>query len=225
MGEGRWEIGDERREKGENRKSINHQIIKSKNNTMEKSIKGTRTEQNLLKAFAGESQARNRYTFFAKQAQKEGYEQIAALCAETAANEEVHAKLFFKHLEGGAVEITAMYPAGKIGSTEENLKAAAEGENEEWSSLYPEFSRIAAEEGFQKVATLFKLIAKIEESHEQRFTKLLKNLRENKVFEKGEKSFWICRKCGHIHFGNKALNNCPVCDHPMAYFELKAENY
>jgi rubrerythrin len=192
---------------------------------MEKSIKGTRTEQNLLKAFAGESQAKNRYTFFSKVAQKEGYEQIAELFMETALNEEVHAKLFFKHLEGGAVEITAMYPAGSIGKTLDNLKAAAGGENEEWTSIYPEFAKIAAEEGFQKVSTLFKLIAKIEESHEARFKKLLKNLEENQVFERGEKSFWICRKCGHIHFGNKALNNCPVCDHPMAYFELKAENY
>jgi rubrerythrin len=192
---------------------------------MEKTIKGSRTEQNLLKAFAGESQARNRYTFFAKQARKEGYEQIAALFEETALNEEEHGKLFFKHLEGGDVEITAMYPAGVIGTTQENLKAAAVGEHEECTSLYPEFSRIASEEGFPKVATLFRLIAKIEESHENRYRKLLKNLEENQVFERGEKQFWICRKCGHVHFGNKALNNCPVCDHPMAYFEIKAENY
>jgi rubrerythrin len=192
---------------------------------MEKSIKGTRTEQNLLKAFAGESQAKNRYTFFAKAARKEGFEQIAAIFEETALNEEEHAKLFFKFLEGGAVEITAMYPAGVIGTTAENLKASASGENEEWSSIYPEFSQIAAEEGFPKVATLFKLIAKIEESHENRFRKLFLNMEENKVFEKGEKVFWICRKCGHVHFGNKALNNCPVCNHPMSYFEVKAENY
>jgi rubrerythrin len=192
---------------------------------MEKTIKGSRTEQNLLKAFAGESQARNRYTFFAKQARKEGYEQIAALFEETALNEEEHGKLFFKHLEGGDVEITAMYPAGVIGTTQENLTAATAGEHEEWTSLYPEFSRIASEEGFPKVATLFRLIAKIEESHENRYRKLLKNLEENQVFERGEKQFWICRKCGHVHFGNKALNNCPVCDHPMAYFEIKAENY
>jgi rubrerythrin len=192
---------------------------------MEKSIKGTRTEKNLLKAFAGESQAKNRYTFFAKQAKKDGYEQIAALFEETALNEEEHGKLFFRCLEGGAVEITAMYPAGVIGTTAENLKAAADGEQEEWTALYPEFSKIAAEEGFPKVATLFKLIAKIEEGHENRFRTLLKNIEENKVFERGEKTFWICRKCGHIHFGNKALNNCPVCNHPMSYFEIKAENF
>ena len=192
---------------------------------MEKSIKETRTEKNLLKAFAGESQAKNRYTFFAKQAQKDGYEQIAALFAETALNEEEHGKLFFKCLEGGPVEITATYPAGKIGTTAENLAAAAAGEHEEWTELYPEFSRIAAEEGFPKVAMLFKLITNIETDHEKRFLKLLKNLEENQVFEKGEKVFWICRKCGHVHFGTKALNNCPVCSHPMSYFELKKENY
>jgi len=192
---------------------------------MEKSIKGSKTEKNLLKAFAGESQAKNRYTFFAKQARKDGYEQIAALFEETALNEEEHGKLFFKQLEGGAVEITATYPAGVIGTTAENLKAAAMGEHEEWTELYPAFSKIAEEEGFPKVAMLFKLIAKIEEQHDARFTKLLKNLEENKVFERGEKVFWICRKCGHVHFGTKALNNCPVCNHPTSYFEIKAENF
>jgi rubrerythrin len=190
-----------------------------------KSIIGTRTEQNLLKAFTGESQARNRYTFFAKQARKEGYEQIAALFEETAANEEEHGKLFFRQLEGGSVEITAAYPAGRIGTTRENLKAAAEGEYEERFSLYPGFAGIAAEEGFPKIATLFKLITTIEESHEKRFRKLLQNLEENRVFERNEKVFWICRKCGYVHFGKKPLNNCPVCDHPMAYFEIKADNY
>jgi rubrerythrin len=199
--------------------------IFGKISSMETSIKGTKTEKNLLKAFAGESQAKNRYTFFAKQARKDGYEQIAALFEETALNEEEHGKLFFRCLEGGPVEITATYPAGIIGTTAENLKAAAEGEYEEWTSLYPEFSAIAAEEGFPKVSMLFKLIAKIEADHEKRFRTLLKNLEENQVFEKGEKVFWICRKCGHVHFGNKALNNCPVCNHPMSYFELKAENY
>jgi len=192
---------------------------------MEKSIKGTLTEKNLLKAFAGESQARNRYTFFAKQARKDGYEQIAALFEETASNEEEHGKLYFKCLEGGPVEITATYPAGKIGTTAENLNAAAAGEYEEWTELYPGYSRIAAEEGFPKVATLFKLIARIEEGHDKRFRTLLKNLEENKVFERGEKVFWICRKCGHVHFGTKALNNCPVCNHPTSYFEVKSENY
>jgi len=192
---------------------------------MEKSIKGTQTEKNLLKAFAGESQAKNRYTFFAKQARKDGYEQIAALFEETALNEEEHGKLYFKCLEGGPVEITATYPAGKIGTTAENLAAAAAGEHEEWTDLYPGFSKVAAEEGFPKVSLLFKLIAQVEESHDKRFSTLLKNIEENKVFEKGEKVFWICRKCGHIHFGNKALNVCPVCAHPLSYFEVKAENF
>jgi len=192
---------------------------------MDKSIKGSRTEQNLLKAFAGESQAKNRYTFFAKQARKDGFEQIAAIFEETALNEEEHGKLFFKSLEGGMVEITASYPAGMIGSTEENLKAAAAGENEEAVELYPEFSKVAEEEGFSKIAMLFKLIAKIEATHSARYSTLLKNLQENKVFEKEEKVFWVCRKCGHVHFGNKALNNCPVCNHPVSYFEIKAENF
>ena len=192
---------------------------------MEKSIKGTRTEQNLLKAFAGESQAKNRYTFFAKTAKKEGYEQISALFAETALNEEEHAKLYFKWLEGGNVEITATYIAGIIGTTMENLKSAAMAENEEWTSLYPTFSQIAMEEGFPQISVLFKLIAKIEESHEARFLKLLKNIESNQVFEKEEKVFWYCRKCGYIHFGNKALQTSPVCQHPLAYFEIKAENY
>jgi rubrerythrin len=192
---------------------------------MEKSIKGTATEKNLLKAFAGESQARNRYMFFAKQAKKEGYEQIAALFEETGFNEESHGKQFFKFLEGGTVEITAAYPAGVIGSTAENLKAAAEGEYEEWTSLYPGFSKTAAEEGFPKIATQFRLTAKIEEAHEARFRKLYNNLAERKVFEREEKVFWICRKCGHVHFGLKALANCPVCSHPMAYYEIRAENF
>jgi rubrerythrin len=192
---------------------------------MEKSIKGSRTEQNLLKSFAGESQAKNRYTFFAKQAKKDGFEQIASIFEETALNEEEHGKLFFKCLEGGMVEITASYPAGIIGTTEQNLKAAAEGENEEATELYPAFSEVATEEGFPKIAMLFKLIAKIEAAHSARYSSLLKNLQENKVFEKEEKVFWICRKCGHVHFGTKALNNCPVCNHPMSYFEIKAENF
>jgi rubrerythrin len=192
---------------------------------MEKSIKGTQTEKNLLKAFAGESQAKNRYTFFAKQAKKEGFEQIAAFFEETALNEESHAKIFFRFLEGGPVEITATYPAGIIGNTMENLKAAADGENEEWSELYPHFSKTASEEGFPKVATAFKLIAGIEDHHEKRYRKLLNNMEKNRVFEREEKTYWICRKCGYIHFGTKALNNCPVCDHPMAYFEVVQENY
>ncbi len=189
------------------------------------SIKGTKTEQNLLKSFAGESQAKNRYTFFAKEAKKEGYEQIAAIFMETAIQEEQHAKQFFRYLEGGMVEITAMYPAGIIGTTQENLKAAAEGENEEWTDLYPEFARIAEEEGFPKVAATFKNVAKVEKMHEDRYLKLLKNVEENKVFEREEETFWYCRNCGYVHFGKKALEKCPACQHPKAYFEIQALNY
>lgn len=192
---------------------------------MEKSIKGTATEKNLLKAFAGESQAKNRYTFYSKQAKKEGFEQIAALFAETALNEEAHAKIFFKFLEGGPVEITATYPAGVIGTTAENLKAAAMGEHEEWEEIYPHFAKTATEEGFPKVATAFKLIATVEQHHEKRYMKLLENLEKNRVFEREEKVYWVCRKCGYVHFGAKALQNCPACQHPIGYFELAAENY
>lgn len=189
------------------------------------SIKGTRTEQNLLKSFAGESQAKNRYEFFAKVAKKEGYEQIAAFFAETAMQEQQHAKEFFKFMEGGVVEITASYPAGVIATTAENLKAAAEGENEEWSDLYPEFARIAEEEGFKKIATAYKLIAKVEAEHEKRYRKLLENLESGKVFEREEKVKWVCRKCGHVHESAKALKNCPICKHPEAYFEIEQTNY
>jgi rubrerythrin len=192
---------------------------------MGKSIRGSITEKNLLKAFAGESQAKNRYTFYAKQAKKEGFEQIAAFFTETALNEESHAKTFFRFLEGGPVEITAIYPSGIIGTTAENLKASADGEHEEWSSLYPEFSKIASEEGFPQVATAFNLIATIEKHHENRYRKLLNNLEKNKVFERDEKTYWVCRKCGYIHFGLKALQNCPACNHPLAYFEVMQENY
>ena len=192
---------------------------------MEKSIKGTQTEKNLLKAFAGESQAKNRYTFFANVAKKEGYEQIGAIFEETALNEESHAKIFFRFLEGGPVEITATYPGGIIGTTLENLKEAAAGENEEWTSLYQDFSKIAAEEGFLKIAAIFKLIATIEANHEKRYLKLAENIEKNRVFEREEKVFWVCRKCGYVHFGTKAVNVCPVCSHPMAWFELKQENY
>ncbi len=190
------------------------------------SIKGTRTEKNLLKAFAGESQAKNRYHFFAKQAKKDGYEQIAAFFEETALQEECHAKIFFRYLEGGAVEITATYPAGTIATTAENLKAAADGENEEWTALYPEFSKIAEEEGFKQVAMSFKLIATIEKGHEERYRKLLANINNEEVFQKkGKKVKWVCRKCGHVQVGEKALQNCPVCAHPQAYYELQAENF
>ncbi len=192
---------------------------------MEKSIKGTLTEQNLLKAFAGESQARNRYTYFAKVAQKEGYEHIAAVFLETAEQEKQHAKQFFKFLEGGMVEITASYPAGVISTTAENLEAAAAGEHEEWTDLYPEFARIAEEEGFKKVATAFKMIAKVEAEHEARYKTLLERVKAEKVFEREEEIEWQCRKCGYVHKGKKALENCPACEHPKAYFEPKKTNY
>jgi rubrerythrin len=189
------------------------------------SLKGTRTEQNLLKAFAGESQARMRYDYFASQAKKEGLEQIAALFTETALNEKEHAKRFFKFLEGNMVEITATYPAGKIGTTMENLKASAEGENEEWTELYPEFARIAEEEGFKEVAVAFKMIAKVEEAHEKRYRTLYNNLEEGHVFERGDKIVWKCRNCGYLHEGKKAPQKCPACLHPQSYFEIKEDNY
>ena len=190
------------------------------------SIVGSKTEKNLLKAFAGESQAKNRYTFYAKAAKKEGFEQISALFIETALNEEQHAKSFFKFLESGeAVEITAMYPAGKISSTVENLKAAAAGENEEWTELYPEFARIAEEEGFKDVARTFRNIAKVEKEHEERYLKLAKNIETDEVFKKQEPTRWKCRKCGHVHEGSTAPNECPTCQHPQGYFEKKEVNY
>jgi len=189
------------------------------------SIKGSETEKNLLKAFAGESQARNRYTFFAKAAVKEGFEQIGALFLETAENEAQHAKVFFKHLEGGPVEITATYPAGVIGTTAENLAAAADGENEEWTALYPAFAETAEAEGFAAVATSFRQIAKVEAKHEQRYRKLLANIERGHVFEKADSVSWVCRKCGYVHQGTKAPKVCPACQHPQAYFEMYAENY
>ena len=188
-------------------------------------IKGTQTEKNLLKAFAGESQARMRYDYFSKQAKKEGLEQISAIFAETALNEKEHAKRFFKFLEGGMTEITASYPAGKIGTTSENLKAAAEGENEEWTELYPKFAEIAAEEGFKEISMVFKNIAKVEKEHEARYLKLYSNLEEGKVFERDGKVIWRCRNCGYIHEGTKAPKKCPACDHPQAHFEIEAQNY
>ena len=192
---------------------------------MEKSIKGTETEKNLLKSFAGESQAKNRYTFFAKQAIKDGYQQIAELFMQTAMQEEQHAKTFFKFLEGGMVEITASYPAGIIGTTAENLKAAAMGEHEEWAELYPHFADVAEKEGFKQIAIAFRMIAKVEKDHEERYLKLLKNVEEGKVFEKDEEVVWMCRKCGYHHKGKNALKVCPVCQHPIDYFEVLAENY
>jgi len=190
-----------------------------------KSLKGTKTEQNLLKSFAGESQARMRYDYFAKAAKKEGLEQIAAIFTETAENEAQHAKRFFKFLEGGEVEITASYPAGKIGHTLENLKASAEGENEEWTDLYPEFADIAEAEGFKEIATAWRMIARVEKSHEERFTKLYNNLNDGHVFEREGKVYWKCRNCGYVHEGEKAPKTCPACLHPQSYFEIKESNY
>lgn len=192
---------------------------------MEKSLKGTRTEQNLLKAFAGESQAKNRYEFAAKVAKEEGFEQISGIFSATALQEQTHAKRFFKFLEGGMVEITATYPAGLTGTTKENLFAAAEGEHEEWSDLYPAFAKTAEEEGFKNVAAAFKAISVAEKTHEERYRKLLENVMQDKVFQRDDKVFWYCRKCGYIHFGTKALKNCPACLHPEAYFELLPANY
>ena len=190
-----------------------------------KSIKGTRTEQNLLKAFAGESQARTRYTFFASVAKKEGYEQVAGVFLETAEQEKEHAKRFFKFLEGGMVEITASYPAGIIGTTTANLLEAANGENEEWDLLYPEFANIAQEEGFPQVAAAFKMIAKVEVQHEIRYRKLLANIIEGSVFKKEEEIEWQCRNCGYVHTGKGAPQTCPACLHEQAYFEPMKHNY
>jgi rubrerythrin len=187
-------------------------------------MEGSKTEKNLLKAFAGESQARNRYTFFAKVAAKEGYEQISLLFLETADNEHQHAKEFFKHLEGRPVEITATYPAGKISSTLDNLKASADGENEEWTELYPQFAKTAEEEGFKEVAALFKLVANVEKEHEERYRGLYKKVVEGKVFERNTEIRWKCARCGHIHVGKKAPQACPVCKHPQGYFLVSSEN-
>lgn len=189
------------------------------------SIKGSQTEKNLLMAFAGESQATNRYEFAAKVAKKEGLEQIAAIFQETAEQEKQHAKRFFKFLEGGDLEIQATYPAGFIGTTAENLKMAAEGENEEWTKLYPEFAKVAREEGFKDAAIAFEQISKVEKEHEERYLKLLENLEKGMVFEKEGEVYWMCRNCGYIHKGKKAPAKCPACLHPQAYFEVKKENY
>ena len=189
------------------------------------SIKGTQTEKNLLKAFAGESQARNRYVYFAKVAKQEGYVQIASLFEETATQEQAHAKKFFRFLEGGDVEITATYPAGKIGTTAENLKAAANGEHEEWETIYPMFAEIAEKEGFHKVAIAFKMIAKVEAEHERRYLKLLQNVSEDKVFMKEGKVWWKCLNCGYVYESEKALETCPACLHPKSYMQMREENY
>ena len=188
-------------------------------------IKGTKTEKNLLASFAGESQARNRYTYFASAAKKGGYEQISAIFLETADNEKEHAKRFFKFLEGGEIEITAAYPAGIIGNTAENLAAAAAGENLEWNKLYKEAEATAREEGFEEIAVLFKEISEVEEEHEKRYRKLLKNLKEGKVFKKDKVVKWKCRNCGYVHEGDVAPVKCPACAHPQAHFEVLAENW
>jgi rubrerythrin len=190
-----------------------------------KSIKGTITEKNLLAAFAGESQARNRYTFFASQARKEGFEQIAALFTETADNEKEHAKRFFKFLEGGDVEITASYPAGIIGTTKENLKAAADGEMHEHTVLYPGFAAVAKDEGFLEIAAAFRAIALVEIQHEARYRKLLQNVEQGTVFKKEKVVRWKCRNCGYIHEGKTPPKKCPACEHAEAFFEIVEENY
>ena len=192
---------------------------------MRMDLKGSQTEKNLLAAFAGESQARNRYTFFASAARKEGYEQISAIFQETADNEKEHAQLFFNHLKGGSVEITAAYPAGMTSTTAENLKAAAEGEKLEWGTLYPGFAQIAEKEGFKEVARTFSMVAKVEAYHERRYRKLLENVEKGKVFKKDSVIKWKCRNCGHVYEGNEAPEKCPVCEHPRAFFEVWCENY
>jgi len=188
-------------------------------------LKGSRTEKNLLAAFAGESQARNRYTYFASAARNEGFEQISAIFLETADNEKEHAKVFFKHLQGGNVEITAMYPAGVIGGTEDNLLAAAEGEKLEWGTLYPGFAKIADEEGFRKVAESFTEIAEVEQFHERRYRALLRNVKEGSVFKKDRIVKWHCRNCGYIHEGTEPPEECPACKHSRSYYEILAENW
>ena len=190
-----------------------------------KKLKGSKTEKNLLKAFAGESQARGRYTYFASQAKKDGYEQIRAIFLETAENELEHAKVFFKYLEGGEVEITASYPAGRIGTTEENLLEAANGEKLEWGTLYPNFAKTAKEEGYDKVAESFTEIAEVEEEHEKRYRKLLDNVKKGTVFKRSKETKWKCRNCGYVHHGKEAPQVCPACEHPQSYYELLAENY
>lgn len=190
-----------------------------------KSIKGTQTEKNLLISFAGESQARMRYTMFASQAKKEGFEQISAIFTETADQEKEHAKKFFSYLEGGPVEITATYPAGIVGTTAENLKAAAEGENEEWTEAYPHFADIADAEGFPVIAATFRKIAAVEAEHERRYLRLLAKVVAGTVFAREEEVVWQCRNCGHVHTGKEAPKACPTCAHAQAYFEEEKQNY
>ena len=190
-----------------------------------KELKGSQTEKNLLTAFAGESQARNRYTFFADVAKAEGYEQIAAIFEETAGNERAHAKREFDFLKGGDVEIQAVYPAGVVSDTKANLKAAAAGERYEWTTMYVDFEKVAREEGFTEIANVFKEIGEVEEQHEKRYLKLLKNLEEGKVFKKDHPVKWKCRNCGYVHEGTSAPEKCPACGHPQSFYELFVENY
>ncbi|WP_308549313.1 rubrerythrin [uncultured Porphyromonas sp.] len=190
-----------------------------------KSIKGTRTEQNLLKSFAGESQARNRYTYFASVAKDEGYRQIEAIFQETADQEKEHAKRFFKFLEGGDLEITAAFPAGVIGTTAENLKAAADGEHCEAEELYPEFAKVAEEEGFKEIAAAYHNIIKAEQEHERRYLKLLERVESGKYFEREKEIYWQCRNCGFVVKAKKAPAKCPACDHPQEFFEPMRDNY
>jgi len=192
---------------------------------MDNSLKGTKTEQNLLKAFAGESQARNRYTYFASAARKEGYEQIANIFAETAENEKEHAKVFFKHLEGGDLEITATYPAGSIRDTKSNLEAAAAGENMEWTTLYSDFGKVAKDEGFPEVSRSFEQISKVERFHESRYRKLINNISKSEVFKKSSSVKWHCINCGYVAEGAEAPKECPACKHPRAFYEVLAENF
>ncbi|MCK9604513.1 MAG: rubrerythrin family protein [Candidatus Omnitrophica bacterium] len=192
---------------------------------MSKSIKGTKTEKNLLASFAGESQARNRYTYFASAARKEGYEQIANIFTETAENEKEHAKVFFKYLEGGDLEITASYPAGMIKDTKANLEAAAAGENLEWTTLYADFAKVAKNEGFPEVARSFEQVAKVEKFHEARYRKLINNIVNNEVFKKKAAVKWHCINCGYVFEGAEAPKECPACKHPQAFQEILTENY
>jgi rubrerythrin len=192
---------------------------------MGKSLKGTKTEKNLLAAFAGESQARNRYTYFASAARKEGFEQIANIFTETAENEKEHAKIFFKHLEGGEVEITVSYPAGTISDTKSNLEAAAAGEKMEWTAIYSDFSKTAKDDGFPDVFRSFEQIAKVEKFHESRYRKLIENISKKEVFKKAESVKWHCINCGYVFEGKEAPKECPACKHPQSYYELLAENF
>ncbi len=192
---------------------------------MAKSVKGTRTERNLLAAFAGEAQARNRYTYFASAARKEGFEQIANIFTETAENEKEHAKIFFKYLEGGDTEITAAYPAGMIKDTRSNLEAAAAGENLEWTTIYVDFAKVAGDEGFPEIARSFEQIARVEKFHESRYRKLVINIASGEVFKKKSTVRWHCTNCGYVFEGSEAPEECPACKHPRAFYELLAENY